>query len=410
MVAFADAVEIDGIYYFLSSGDNSAMVTKNPNKYSGSVAIPATVTYEGVTFEVKTIKSFSFSQCTDLSSISIPNSVTFIGDKAFYKTTGLTAVHISDVAAWCNITFESKESNPLYYANHLYLNNEEIKDLVIPDSVTSIKKYAFFGCSLSSVHISDLVAWCNISFENASSNPLNSAQHLYLNDEEIIDLIIPDSITNIRDYAFNGCCNLTSITIPNSVRRIGINAFKGCTKLTSVSIPNSVYSICKSAFEGCWDLSFVSIGSGVAFIDQYAFANCNSIKHVYCYASDVPTTDPDAFYNSGISYITLHVLGSSSGAYRRKSPWKSFMVIEYIEESNDIANIPAQAVLMQFEGGMLNVQGLDDGTPVSLYTVEGQLAGTVTSRNGVASLGTTLQPGTPAIVRIGSKSVKVVVR
>ena len=91
------------------------------------------------------IGSYAFLNCSGLTSVAIPNNVISIGDYAFNNCNGLTSVHISDIAAWCAISFSHAYSNPLNFAHHLYLNGEEIKDLIIPNSVTSINKFAFFG-------------------------------------------------------------------------------------------------------------------------------------------------------------------------------------------------------------------------------------------------------------------------
>ena len=107
--------------------------------------------------------------------------------------------------------------------------------MTIPNSVTSIEDGAFYRCfGLKEVHISDIAAWCNIDF-NALSNPLSEAGHLYLNGEEVKDLVIPVSVTAIKDYAFSGCSGLTSVTIPNSVTSIGDYAFFGCDGLKSIT-------------------------------------------------------------------------------------------------------------------------------------------------------------------------------
>lgn len=102
-----------------------------------SVIIPNSVT---------SIGGGAFRNCSGLTSVTIGNSVTSIGQGAFNYCSGLTSVIITDVAAWCNIKFVDFESNPLIYAKHLYLNGEEVKDLIIPNSVTSIGSYAFCGC------------------------------------------------------------------------------------------------------------------------------------------------------------------------------------------------------------------------------------------------------------------------
>ena len=152
-------------------------------KYVDIVTIPNSVT---------SIGDYAFSGCSSLTSVTIPNSVTSIGDEAFYGCSGLTSVHISDMAAWCNINFAYVSSNPLYYAHHLYVNGEEVKDLVIPNGVTSIGQSAFSGCS-----------------------GLTSAA-------------IPNSVTSIGQSAFSDCSGLTSVAIPNSVTSIGQSAFSGC--------------------------------------------------------------------------------------------------------------------------------------------------------------------------------------
>ena len=143
---------VDGIYYNITSSTSPYTVavtykTNGYKSYSGDVIIPSSVTYNSITYSVTSIGYKAFSSCSGLTSITIPNSVTSIGYEAFSYCKGLTRVNITDLEAWCNISFNDYNGNPCYYAHHLYLNDEEITDLVIPNSVTSIGNNAFRGCS-----------------------------------------------------------------------------------------------------------------------------------------------------------------------------------------------------------------------------------------------------------------------
>ncbi|MBO5675324.1 MAG: leucine-rich repeat domain-containing protein [Bacteroidaceae bacterium] len=311
-------VEIEGINYELVSKAKQAIVkAKSSGMYSGEVVIPESVVYEGATYSVTSIgyEAFSlcrgmtsvtignsvesigdraFYNCSGLTSVTIPNSVTSIGGDAFVGCTGLTSVHISDIAAWCNIDFGYSFFHPLYYAQHLYLNGEEVKDLVIPNSVTSIGDWAFYSCfGLTSV-------------------------------------TIPNSVTSIGDYAFQDCSGLTSVTIGNSVESIGNYAFSSCSGLTSVTIPNSVMRIGNRAFSSCSGLTSVTIGNSVKSIWAGAFGDCPELLDVYCYAEKVPSTESNAFDGSYPEYATLHVPDASINSYRTTEPWSAFGTITSI--------------------------------------------------------------------------------
>ena len=147
-----------------------------------------------------------------ISRVVIENGVTRIGDYSFYNCTSLTGI-------------------------------------TIPESVTSIGWSAFYNCtSMTGVYINDIAAWCNISFSNTSSNPISRSNNLYLNNELITDLVIPDSVTSIGNGAFCCCKSMTSVTIGNRVTSIGGSAFYYCSKLTNITIPDSVTSIGNEAF------------------------------------------------------------------------------------------------------------------------------------------------------------------
>ena len=275
-----DQETVEGIVYQLNTSKFTATVARGGDS-SGDIVIPESITssYYGVKFSVTVIEALAFQGNKDITSITIPNTVTDIGAYAFQDCTSLTSatipssvkrigymafqgcrgfnrINITDVEAWCNIQFAEY---PWSYAIHLYRNDEEITDLVIPNSVTSIGKYAFLGCTsfksvtipssvtsigyrafygcggLTKVNITDLAAWCNIQFGGDSdSNPLSFAHHLYLNNKEIRDLVIPSSVTSIGEYAFYGCGGLSTVTIPNLMESIGDYAFKDCNAITDI--------------------------------------------------------------------------------------------------------------------------------------------------------------------------------
>ena len=208
------------------------------------------------------IGNYAFYYCTGLTSMTIPNSVTSIGVGAFDGCTGLTSVHISDIAAWCAISFGD---NPLHYAHNLYLNGELVTNLVIPNSVTSIRSSAFEECSrLTSVMIGNSVT--------------SIGDSAFFGCTGLTSVNILSGVTSIGSSAFEGCSRLTSVTIGNSVTSIGNYAFLNCTGLTSVTIPNSVTSIGNSAFFDCTGLTSVTIGDKTYKKQTVTNGKCKAYK------------------------------------------------------------------------------------------------------------------------------------
>ncbi len=225
LLASADAIEIDGIYYNLYL--NGTVVTSNPNKYTGNIVIPETINYNDVTYSVTRIDDGAFKDCSGLTSITIPNSVTGIGYYAFEGCTGLTSI-------------------------------------TIPNSVKSMGQYAFYRCSgLTSVTIGNSVTSIgNDAFSHCSS---------------LISITIPNSVTSIGDHAFYGCSSLTSVTIPNSVTSIGKNAFSGC-RLQNVVAKNSMTDVSNVFSQGTFNhaILYIPVGKRWDFVynaSWYLFAN-----------------------------------------------------------------------------------------------------------------------------------------
>ena len=224
-----------------------------------SVTIPNSVT---------SIGNQAFQGCSGLTSVNIPNSVTRIGYDAFRDCSGLTSINIPN-----SVT---------YIGSNAFEGCSGLTSITIPNSVTSIDYSAFRGCSgLQKVIVPDIAAWCGISFGDYESNPLFYAHHIYSDENtEITDLVIPNSVTSIGERAFYNCSGLTSVTIPNSVTSIGSEAFEGCSGLASITIPNSVTSIGEHAFDRCSGLTSITIPNSVTSIGEYAFERCSGLTSI----------------------------------------------------------------------------------------------------------------------------------
>ncbi len=239
---------------------------------------------------VTSIGDGAFYDCSSLISITIGDGVTSIGDGAFYDCNSLTSVSITDITAWCNIDFYATLlglSNPLYYADNLYLNGELVTNLILPDDINEIKDYTFWNCSsLTNITIPDSVTSIGAcAFSDCSSlininipdSVTSIGEYAFYDCSSLISIDIPNSVTSIGNYAFSGCGSLINITIPDSVTSIGNYAFSGCGNLISIDIPDSVTSIGRSAFSGCSSLISIDIPDSVTSIGEYAFYNCSSL-------------------------------------------------------------------------------------------------------------------------------------
>jgi hypothetical protein len=235
--SFATDAIASGDYEYVVLDDGTAKITK----YTGSATV-LTIPSEIDGYRVTSIY-YAFEYRGSLISITIPDSVTSIGVRAFYGCSSLTEINVGSK----NANYSSKDG-VLFNKNKTeiicYPAGKTATSYSIPDSVTSIGYYAFMDCT------------------------------------SLTSITIPDGVTSIGGYAFEDCTSLTSITIPNSVTSIRTSAFNDCRQLTSVTIPDSVTSIENSAFENCTSLTNITIGKGVTSIGYHAFENCKSLTEI----------------------------------------------------------------------------------------------------------------------------------
>ena len=390
---------------FTITSENRAMIgyTGEANE---NLVIPAVFENNGVWYRVTAIGEGAFENCSNLISITIPETITTIGNDAFYGCTSLVNLYISDLSSWCNIEFQYDSeyedgvtdyycsSNPIYYADNLYVNSVLVTDLVIPEGVSEIPAFAFYGvkatslsfpstlksigigafkdakigtelvlnegitnigaeafrhcstlnsvslpttltaigdnafrdCSqIKAVYISDLSAWCNISFAYDSdwdeglwlgcwSNPLQYAHNLYLNGELITDLVIPNNVMLLKPFAFDGG-HFTSVNFHDGITSIPSGAFRNCTKLTEIILPDSITSIGDYSFNYCSSVK-IAIFNNVTSIGYSSVWGMSSIDAIYFKSKPSGiNTEPNYYYEDDIvcGYVCVKVDGAIYG-------------------------------------------------------------------------------------------------
>lgn len=317
---------VDGVKYQCENGE--ASVAGSSEKVD-SAFIKDRIIVEGNEYVVTAIKFLPFPKFihipntvkrigengehsfgNNLTSINLPNSIDYIGENAFDFVPKLRRVDINNIVSWCNIEFADQNANP------------------------------FFG-------------------KNKSFIPLYDDIYLYVNGERIIDLNIPDGVTELKNFVFHGYKLLESVHIPNTVLNIGKLAFSGCRNLKNVIIPNSVQKIEHSAFNSCDSLKSITLGSNIKEIGDYAFDYCNKVTTVNCYSTNPPVIFERTFYPQ-IEYDgILHVPVGTKDLYASSQYWSKFSAI--IDD-------------LEYEAGIDNVQDLQDDN-IKIYNVSGIFCG-----------------------------------
>ena len=290
-----------------------------PGKTDQSFTLPASVT---------TIRKYAISDRYYLKNITLPKSLRSVESGAFSYYYGYydNLYYNGTVEDWCKINFGGYQSNPMGLFDHVYFQSQLLTEVVIPDSVTRISQYAFYGCdSIETVVVGDSVKKigenafgdCTSlnsitfgeSFEEfnhsiiSESNSIKSITvhennknfksidgNLYTKDGKTLikyasgktntSFTLPSTVTEIGDCALQLASSLTYVTLNDSLKTIGDSAFYYCTALTSIDIGNSVTKIGYNAFSYCSSLTDVNIGSGVTKIDGTAFYMCESLSNI----------------------------------------------------------------------------------------------------------------------------------
>ena len=275
----------------------------------------SSLTFVTIGESVTSIGSYAFNGCSKLTSVTIPNSVITIEEYAFDGCSGLASVVIGD-----NLTSIGTSA---------FRECTSLTSITIPNSVTSIGRYAFVDCSsLTSVTIGnkvssigynafsgclsltqtnytgDVADWCRIAFNQPTSNPTCYSKNLFINGEEIKELLIQKTISSIANYAFYNCANISSLTIPNSVTSIGDYAFYGCKKLFDIYCYPAIPPVAQ-------EYSFANYNVNLhvpceSLRDYQMDAVFGSFKYIQCISSDEVSTDEDeVVVDPGTTDVTI---------------------------------------------------------------------------------------------------------
>lgn len=279
-------------YNILSEASKTVeVIASSTGSYQGDIVIPSSVKFGNNTYYVVQISENAFSNCSELTSIELPNTITTIKNSAFYGCSSLSS-------------------------------------FTMPSSVKEVYGDAFWKCPIQKLYISDLQKWCSINFkENTGSNPLGySGGVIFVNGEKLVDLVLPEGVT-LPFAAFYKCRSIKSVLFPET-----FNGYKD-----------------GRWFEYCTELKKVTITKSVSKIPGYAFANCTKLSDVYCEATTPPILDTGwnnmsfdeyyAFVRCDIGSITLHVPKGCKEKYATAMGWERFSRIVY-DYSAGVEDIP----------------------------------------------------------------------
>ena len=315
-------VQIPNNEIWYTSTDGEVVIPNATDVFGANIVSNTYENGQGViTFDgcVTKIGNFAFTNCSNLTSVTIPDSITLIGSWAFNGCSSLTGVTIPDsVTSIGNGAFEWCST---------------LTSVTIPDGVTSIGDYVFGSCSSLAAFYGKFASTDNRCL--VVNGILNSFAPAGL-----AEYTIPESVISIGSFAFSGC-SLISVTIPNSVTSIGNFAFSSCRSLVNVTIPDSVTSIEEYAFYGCSSLSSVTIGNSVTSIAFRAFYGCSGLTRVYSKSITPPVVGSNMLDNN-VSGRKIYVPSQSIDAYKAADGWKEYadwiIPYDFENEAPDFAN------------------------------------------------------------------------
>lgn len=284
------------INYIGPNGVNAAILTPSEPIYTPKVFIRMPTDYSGeytVPEGIDCIYDYAFSSCQHLSAVHLPNSLKDIRTGAFQDCDLLTSIALPEgvtrIGTQCFSNCDGLSSVNLPGTLEIidlgaFSNCNQLQSIVIPASVDSIYNEAFYACSeLFSATIESPDTWLG---DNVFYGCYKLQNAIVQNDtyfqcpKDATEVIVPEGIKHIADYAFENCSQLSSVVLPESLETIGIGAFKSCTSLNEISLPENVEYIGSYAFNSCSSLSEIVIPEKVDTLHNSIFMNCSNLTSI----------------------------------------------------------------------------------------------------------------------------------
>ena len=386
--AYSEEFMEDGINYRINSSnpmDVSVCRLPNSTHYSGDIDIPSSVEHEGVKYTVSGISNWAFENCSEITSISMPQSIVEIGESAFAGCSQLTSLSFPDSINYleacvcygceklCNLHLPSGIQ---VIGRSAFNGCKSLEEFVIPDSVKEIDGMVFKNCSglkkiywgksvekvggdpftgcriLKEVYISDISKWCKTNFTSELANPLyqqgivGGGTKLFLNGELLETLFVPNDINIVRKYTFYGYTWLKSIRFPETNMKVEDNAFSECRQLNSVYFGESTIQLGNQVFNHCEDI-------------QYVVSKCREPYMFWDWT----------FYKPIYGKCTLFIPTGTKEIYASTSGWKNFTRVK----ETDVDDPGLKVSLKVFGEGKVSVNDVnveDNNTIVALYDTD----------------------------------------
>ena len=271
------------ILSYTINGTTATVSSGNSNKtYYTPIIIPSVYTdSNNISYNVVGIDDNAFRDCSGITSIVIPNSITTVGASAFYNCSSITSIIVP--------------SSVTSIGDNAFYNCSSVTNFTIPSSITNIGSSAFYNCS----RITNFTIPVNVS---------SIGDNTFYNCSSVTNFTIPSNITSIGNSAFYNCSSVTNFTIPSSITSIGSSAFYNCSRITNFTIPVNVSSIGANTFYNCSGLTIIDIPNTITSIGVSAFLNCTNLKSVYFLSNTIlPSLGTSAFVGNAPSNTAYYL-------------------------------------------------------------------------------------------------------